>query len=106
MQIAANGVVDTKTFNVVALIFVNDLIYQQNYAGGWWSKHVVSDTWTSTNAPVLPTPPTHTSVANELTSLASLLATVQTQDTSVTAILAQAQQMIKTMQADVAQLTP
>lgn len=105
-KIAVGGAEDQTTANVVLMVYHNHLVYQQNQAGGWWYKHVASDAWVNTTAPVIATPtgptgptaptgpsgPTHVTVGTEIDQLNSLLT--------------QAQTLISKIKADVAKLTP
>lgn len=52
MQAAVNAVADTTTANVTLLVYDNSLVYQQNSAGGWWSKTSPSAAWVSTTSPL------------------------------------------------------
>lgn len=51
LQIAVNGNPDTRTGNVVLLLYWNHIIYQQNSAGGWWNW--VNNAWNPTSDPRL-----------------------------------------------------
>jgi hypothetical protein len=58
-QVVVNGKVDPLTANVVKLMYNDHKVYQQNKAGGWWSKTLARDSWLANPGPViaLPTPP-------------------------------------------------
>ena len=57
LQVAVNGTPDTTTAQVVKLYYSNHTVYQQNSAGGWWSKTKSSDAWTTATDPTPVTPP-------------------------------------------------
>lgn len=71
MQIACNGVTDTVTGHVQLLLYWNHLVYQENTAGGWWSKSKSTDTWTSTTDPRVVATPTITGITLSNSSLAA-----------------------------------
>jgi hypothetical protein len=50
--VLVNGVADTTTNSVVVLRYKGGLIYQQNKAGGWWSKTSPTAPWVTTSAPL------------------------------------------------------
>jgi hypothetical protein len=58
MQVVVNGVTDLTTADVTTLVYDNNLIYQENSFGGWWSKNSPTAAWTATTNPLTPVPPT------------------------------------------------
>jgi hypothetical protein len=58
MQIVMKGTVDAATANVTLLLYWNQIVYQQNAAGGWW---LWNNGWSATTdprlKPVVPVPP-------------------------------------------------
>ena len=53
MQIQMNGKVDAATAQVALLLYWNQVIYQQNLAGGWW---LWNNAWTAATDPRLKPP--------------------------------------------------
>jgi poly(3-hydroxybutyrate) depolymerase len=55
-QCAVGGAADTMTANVVLITYNASLVYQQNKAGGWWTKAQPTDVWATAAAPVVMPP--------------------------------------------------
>lgn len=50
--ILQNGTALPGTNNVVKLVFIKGLIWQQNSGGGWWHWDAINDIWAAGPAPI------------------------------------------------------
>lgn len=71
MQVAVNGVVDTTTDQVIALSFVNGLVWQENVNKTWWSKSNPNDTWSPAAGVSSPPSPVAESASGKVISTTS-----------------------------------